>query len=985
MRENIVDEQTFELEVNFNTLIDTYSNFANMVYDLYIDQPEVLDLFAKGLQAKDVAQQDYYREELYKLLLPIYEMLQTNNFRQLHFHDVESNSYLRFHRPDKFGDSLVGVRDTVTYVNETHTPVIAFEEGRIFNGYRFVYPLRMDGIYLGSVEISIAIHSILDLMSSDSVITHQFIIDREVVESKVFNEELDNYIPWPLSDKYYIEVEAIKNTNNQPFLSEQDSARLIQFLETNKEKDIPETNFAIPFKNGTIVSGYAVQNFQGNLVGYLLNLSKQPSLLDIQKSRIFYIVSVLISFILLILIFIATEKWAQRLKKEKDTLDLVQAIGKMGSWRYEVKQDRLIWSDEIYRIFGIDPKSFKATYESFFSFVHPEDREMLDEVYQSSLKNKTGYNVRHRVLREDGTILYVDEIANHEYDKEGNPIRSVGTVQDVTRLVEYEQNILNKNDILIQAQNVARLGYWSHNFISNETEWSDELFKIFGLDPKQAVPSIETFLKQVHPNDREKVIKIINSKSADPLIKYRHRILRKDGSISHIQAIERVFYKDGKPIKSLGTFLDITDLVEKENQLQQMKNKLESVVNKVPDIIFTCIKDKEYTVSYINDAVQQITGYRAKAFLHGDKSLRSIIHPDDKIRIDEEIKKAIEQNQVYKLDYRILTADGETIFVQEIGQQTIDEEGKEILEGSIADMSLHKDPLGRMRKFLDYQDNIVVLSDGTHLYFANKKFFDFTGFENQKAFLSQHRCICDLFLENDHVFHLSKIKENEENWVESLMNIGESDRIVSMNDKSQTPRTFAVNINRYEQDMYLITFTNISENFSDKIRFKEKSLIDSLTGTNNREFFQNNISQILNQNEERGHKTGLVMIDIDFFKKINDTYGHDVGDLVLRQVVKVFMESTRKDDKIIRWGGDEFIIVAEVENDEGIKSLAEKIRNEIKTFKFQSIDTLSCSFGVAVHKKGKAIEQTIKEADIALYKAKENGRDCVEGLVNSSQ
>jgi PAS domain S-box-containing protein len=104
----------------------------------------------------------------------------------------------------------------------------------------------------------------------------------------------------------------------------------------------------------------------------------------------------------------------------------------LGHWELDLVTGTLYWSDEIYRIFGLTPGEFGATYEAFLETVHPDDREFVDNAYTSSVEDQTGYDIVHRLLLSDGTIKYVHEKCKTEYGPDEKPLRSVGTVQDIT-------------------------------------------------------------------------------------------------------------------------------------------------------------------------------------------------------------------------------------------------------------------------------------------------------------------------------------------------------------------------------------------------------------------------------------------------------------------------------------------------------------------------------------------------------------------------
>jgi PAS domain S-box-containing protein len=130
----------------------------------------------------------------------------------------------------------------------------------------------------------------------------------------------------------------------------------------------------------------------------------------------------------------------QNLLKNEARLNEAQRIAKVGAWELDLLSNELTWSDEVFRIFDIDKKSFPPSYEVFLDFIHPEDREMVDKAYSDSLISKEPYEIEHRLVLSDGKVKYVHEKCETFFDLNGKAIRSVGTVHDITerKLVEDE-------------------------------------------------------------------------------------------------------------------------------------------------------------------------------------------------------------------------------------------------------------------------------------------------------------------------------------------------------------------------------------------------------------------------------------------------------------------------------------------------------------------------------------------------------------------
>ncbi|MDO9244417.1 MAG: sensor domain-containing diguanylate cyclase, partial [Rhodocyclaceae bacterium] len=133
--------------------------------------------------------------------------------------------------------------------------------------------------------------------------------------------------------------------------------------------------------------------------------------------------------------------YAQLQQSSESRLKEAQRLARLGSWELDLTKNHLTWSDEGYRIFEIDPERFGATYEAFLDAIHPEDRAMVNQAYQDSLQTRQPYEITHRLLMADGRVKHVHERGKTDYDTAGQPLRSIGTVQDVTERVELEHEL----------------------------------------------------------------------------------------------------------------------------------------------------------------------------------------------------------------------------------------------------------------------------------------------------------------------------------------------------------------------------------------------------------------------------------------------------------------------------------------------------------------------------------------------------------------
>lgn len=179
----------------------------------------------------------------------------------------------------------------------------------------------------------------------------------------------------------------------------------------------------------------------------------------------------------------------------------------------------------------------------------------------------------------------------------------------------------------------------------------------------------------------------------------------------------------------------------------------------------------------------------------------------------------------------------------------------------------------------------------------------------------------------------------------------------------------------FDKDNNIETFVSLGTDITAKKELEKMASIDKLTNIYNRRM----IDEFLNKEieKEKRHSNGLsvILIDIDHFKNVNDTYGHQMGDLVLSQVAKLITENSRKSDIQGRFGGEEFIVICPQTTCKQALVLAEKIRVSVENFNFEQIGTKTISLGISSFEENDTEEDLIKKADIALYQAKNSGRN----------
>lgn len=290
-----------------------------------------------------------------------------------------------------------------------------------------------------------------------------------------------------------------------------------------------------------------------------------------------------------------------------------------------------------------------------------------------------------------------------------------------------------------------------------------------------------------------------------------------------------------------------------------------------------------------------------------------------------------------------------------------------------------KEGIQKIKSILDTQDNLILVTNGTVINNANKKFLDFFNVNSIDDFSVKTDCICNKFINSDGYFSYDE-SNGDVSWMVQIKRTPTIDRIVKMIDKNNHERIFALNIDNYIHicEYYVISFTDITDLKKKSNLLEYQANHDSLTGLFNRQKFHEIFSKELRREKRYAHNLSIILFDLDHFKLFNDDYGHDIGDLALKAVSNISSEVIREQDSIVRWGGEEFIVLLPETSIEGAIIVAQKIKDSIELFEDSKIPrTITASFGLTSFMENDDEDRFIKRADIALFKAKKGGRNMI--------
>ncbi|OTX58334.1 GGDEF domain-containing protein [Bacillus thuringiensis serovar israelensis] len=303
-------------------------------------------------------------------------------------------------------------------------------------------------------------------------------------------------------------------------------------------------------------------------------------------------------------------------------------------------------------------------------------------------------------------------------------------------------------------------------------------------------------------------------------------------------------------------------------------------------------------------------------------------------------------------------------------QAVLEEVNKSLYQLSLVrQVSLQQELLQTM---FDFQNDLLFIVEDDEIVDCNTNFLTFFGYENLFAYREQHLVFAEHFIRENGYYSTT----HDITWLDDTLSSG---RRIKMSNYEGELSTFLLRATPLPEDLsrFIVKCTEITE--LDEIYQEQERLamVDSLTEIYNRLKFQ----QILEVEWEKvirsDEKIAIILFDIDNFKTVNDTYGHDFGDLALIQLAELMKSKVEQQHVFARWGGEEFIILVTNTVEKEAFQVAESLRFFIETKQFTGISKLTASFGVALYEQGTTREELMQRADIALYEAKKNGKNQV--------
>ena len=359
------------------------------------------------------------------------------------------------------------------------------------------------------------------------------------------------------------------------------------------------------------------------------------------------------------------EDLSRELRESKARLEEAQRIAQVGHYYWNLIENRVIWSDELYRIYGLSPQKGPIDMAICREMIHPEDRDFVFRSAEEALHSEARPDIEHRVVRPDGEVRTVHALGSVKRDATGRPYEMFGTVQDITDRKRGEAVLKRTQFYLREGERIAHIGSWAFN--ESGHYWSDELYKIYGLDPQNGAPTVEQYLNLIHPEERASMAETIK------LMQEQHcghdlieRIVRPDGQLRFVRAVAVPVVEHGVFKGFIGTTMDVTEQELLTQELRREQAYLAEAQSLAHIGSWACnLITRE--IFHSSDENARLYGFDpSQGAIPFDDFYNTILVEDERaLRV--QLENAIRAGADYDVEFRIRRTDGAIRFMRGIG------------------------------------------------------------------------------------------------------------------------------------------------------------------------------------------------------------------------------------------------------------------------------------------------------------------------------
>ena len=635
------------------------------------------------------------------------------------------------------------------------------------------------------------------------------------------------------------------------------------------------------------------------------------------------------------------------------------------------------------QITGYDEDELKGT--DILSITHEEDVEMSAERYRQLTQEMIPYfHLDTRYQRRDGRVVSVQLSSSVARNADGEPLYVIGLVQDVTerKLAEERQHEAEARFRSLVERVPAVIYIAAIDELSTTVYVSPQIEALLGFDPQEWLADPRSWLNALHPDDRDHMLNEIVPHARDASLQSEYRLRAVDGRYVWVRDGAILIQDEhGHPLYWQGFLLDITERKRAEAELVELEAKYRSLVDNANDVIITY--DAGGQMIFANQTFMKRYGYDYSEAMR--LSVFDLVHPEDRAWVREYFEKRLRGQEVpgaYQL--RTLTKEGSIVYIDVNTNSILNADGqptavqaiiRDVSERHLAERLLAESEQRYRSLFYHNPDAVFSLDPRGRCLAANPACETITGYTSDEIL---SRPLSSFIVRED-------VKPTLRHFARSVRGEPQTFELSLVRKSGQRARLSVTTLPIMVGDQ-IVGIYGIAKDETERRTLEEQlahqAFHDSLTHLPNRMLFLDRLQHALSRTERSQSMLAVLFLDLDNFKVINDSLGHEVGDQLLMSVAERLRGSMRGGDTAARLGGDEFILLLEQINSvHEAELVAHRVHDVLKEpfFVGQREVFVTPSIGIAVSTSSDdRPDDLLRNADVAMYRAKRNGRGCYE-------
>jgi PAS domain S-box-containing protein len=368
------------------------------------------------------------------------------------------------------------------------------------------------------------------------------------------------------------------------------------------------------------------------------------------------------------------------LQQSNARLEEAQRVAHIGHYEWDLIENRVTWSDELYRIYGLPPQKDPIDAAMVLEMIHPEDRERVSREAEETIRSGIHSKAEHRIVRPDGEVRFVQGLGTVKRDASGRAYEMFGTGQDITDRKLAEQALRRSQLYLSEGERLTHMGSWASSDLgirwSDDLDiyWSDEVYKIYGLDPKNGTPNLQQYLATIHPQDRASMaetIKMMHEQRCGCDV--TKRIVRPDGEVRYVRCVGVPVVEDGVFQGFHGTTMDVTG----QELLTQALRREQAYLAEAQSLTHTgswACNLVTRDIFHSSDENARLYGFDPSQGPISFDLYYNAILPEDERAIRAKLENAINAGADYEVEFRIRRTDGAIRLLRGIGHHNPSQE-----------------------------------------------------------------------------------------------------------------------------------------------------------------------------------------------------------------------------------------------------------------------------------------------------------------------